>query len=152
MMIIARLLLIALCCLPAALPAAAQSTWKLINPEEEARDNAAPRAPAPADLPPPPTITLVRPDISRPIQNPVTVEVQFGAGPGQTIDMSTFNATYGWLGINITQRLLEHAVKMPNSVSAANVELPAGEHRVTLSIADTSGKRASRTFSFNVSK
>jgi hypothetical protein len=66
--------------------------------------------------------------------------------------MRTFNATYGWLGINITQRLLAHAVTTPNGLSAENVELPPGDHRVKLSIAGTSGKMASRTFRFSVSR
>jgi hypothetical protein len=38
-----------------------------------------------------------------------------------------------------------------NGLSAESVELPAGSHRVTMSMADISGKRASRTFSFSVS-
>jgi hypothetical protein len=65
--------------------------------------------------------------------------------------MRTFNATYGLLGINITRRLLDHAVTTPNGLAAENIELPTGRHRVTLSIADTSGKTASRTFNFSVS-
>ena len=32
----------------------------------------------------------------------------------------------------ITQRLLAHAVTTPNGLSAENVELPPGDHRVTL--------------------
>ena len=131
--------------------ASAQQPWKLITPDEEARDNVAPQAPPPPDLPPPPSIDLVRPDISRPIRNPATIEVRFSPGPGQSIDMATFNATYGLLGINITRRLLDRAVVTANGLAAENVELPAGSHRVTMSIADTSGKRASRTFSFSVS-
>jgi hypothetical protein len=145
----AKTLLIAFCLLPAVLPATAQNSWKLVTPEEEARDDAAPHVSV-ADLPAPPTIKLVQPDISGPIRNPVSIEVQFTPGPGRSIDMRTFNATYGWLGINITQRLLEHAVTTPNGLSAANVELPAGDHRVTLSIADTSGKTASKTFRLSV--
>jgi hypothetical protein len=131
-------------------PALAQTAWKLVTPEEEERDRAAPKVPGPPDLPPPPTIDLLRPDLSGPIQNPVTIKVQFSAGPGREIDMRSFNATYGWLGINITGRLLEHAATTPNGLSAENVDLPLGQHRVTLSIADTSGKRASRTFQFSV--
>jgi hypothetical protein len=77
--------------------------------------------------------------------------IRFSPGPGQSIDMRTFNATYGLLGVNITRRLLDHAVTTPNGLAAENVELPAGRHRVTLSIADTSGKTASRTFNFSVS-
>ena len=124
--------------------------WPLITADEEARDSAAPEALAPADLPPPPAIDLVRPDISGPVRNPVTIEVRFKAGANHPIDMRTFNATYGRLGINITGRLLEHAATTLDGLSAENVELPTGSHRVTLSIADTSGKTASRTFRFSV--
>lgn len=124
--------------------------WPLITPDEEARDNAAPEGPPTADLPPPPAIDLLRPDISGPVRNPVTIEVRFRAGSNHAIDMRTFNATYGRLGLDITRRLLEHATTTPDGLSAANVELPTGSHRVTLSIADTSGKTASRTFRFSV--
>src|SRR5262245_1019680 len=94
----------------APLPTIAEASWRLITPDEEARDNAAAQVPAPPDLPPPPTIDLVRPDISRPIRNPASIEVRFSPGSGRSIDMRTFNATYGLLGINITRRLLDHAV------------------------------------------
>lgn len=147
-----RAFLIAQASALAARPVRGQTPWQLITPEEDARDRAAPKVPGPPDLPPPPTIDLLRPDLSKPIRNPVTIELQFGAGPGGAIDMRTFNATYGWLGINITQRLLAHAVTTPNGLSAENVELPPGDHRVTLSIADMSGKMASRTFRFSVSR
>ena len=131
--------------------AGAQAPWKLVTPDEEARDNAAPDGPPPPDLAAPPAIELVRPDISGPVRNPVTIEVRFTASAGQTIDMRSFSATYGRLGINITGRLLEHAVTTPNGVSAESVELPSGTHRVTLAIADTSGRTASKTFRFSVS-
>lgn len=126
--------------------------WRLTTPDEERRDSAAPDVPAPPDRPPPPTITLVRLDISQPIRNPVTIEVQFTPGPGSSVDMRSFNATYGRLGINITQRLLDHAVTTPSGLSAADVELPSGSHRVTLSIADTSGRTASKTIRFSVAR
>ena len=145
----ARVLLVPLGLALATFPRTAQA-WRLITPDEEARDNAASEGLPPADLPPPPAIDLVRPDISGPVQNPVTIEVRFRAGANHAIDMRTFNATYGRLGINITSRLLEHAATTPDGLSAANVELPTGSHRVTLSIADTSGKTASRTFRFSV--
>ena len=131
-------------------PAIAQSKWDLITPEEDARDRAAPHVPGPSDLPAPPVIELVRPDISKPVQNPVTIEVRFGSGSGPGIDMQTFRASYGWLGINITSRLLEHATKLPDSLVAENVDLPVGDHRVTVSIANTAGKTASKTFRFTI--
>jgi hypothetical protein len=130
----------------------ADTPWRLLTPDEEARDNATPEGPVPPDLPPPPAIDLVRPDVSGTVRNPVSIEVRLRASSGETIDMRTFNATYGRLGINITGRLLAHAVMTPTGLSADNVELPSGNHRVTLSVADTSGKRASRTFRFSVAR
>src|SRR5271165_3759606 len=90
-----------------ALTSAAQTKWDLVTPDEDMRDRSAPKAPAPPDLPPPPVIELRRPDISKPIRNPVTIDVQFSAGPGAAIDMQSFRATYGWLGLDITNRILE---------------------------------------------
>jgi hypothetical protein len=128
----------------------AQTQWDLVTPEEDGRDRAAPHIPGPGDLPAPPVIELLRPDISKPVQNPVTIEVQFSSGSSAPVDMRTVRATYGWLGINITNRLLEHATIRPDSLSAENVNLPLGDHKVTLSIANTAGKTASRTFQFSI--
>jgi hypothetical protein len=133
-------------------PCLAQRPWTLVTPAENARDRAAPHVPAPPNTPPPPRIDLLRPDISKRLLNPVTIEVRFSAGAGRAINMQSFRAAYGWLGINITNRLLEHAVRGSNSLSAANVNLPTGDHRITLSIADNTGKAASRTFQFSVAR
>ena len=140
---------IALCLGLVTLPAAA---WPLVTPEEDRRDDAAPHVAGPRDVPGPPTIELARPDLSGPIRNPVTVDVQFHAGPGRTINMGSFRATYGWLRIDITKRLLQHATKTANSLSATDIDLPKGSHSVTLSIADTLGKSASRTFKLNIAR
>lgn len=151
-MLLANVAVTALSLALTTLPSVAQRDWDLVTPEEETRDRTAPRVPGPPDLPPPPVIDLRRPDLSKPIRNPVTIELLFSAGPGRTIDMRTFKATYGWLGINITSRLLQHAVTKPNGLSAENVDLPPGDHKVTVSIADTLGKTASRTFRFSVAQ
>ena len=138
-----------------ALSAPAANAWHLVTPQEYARDKAAPRFEALVTSPPAqasPAIRVVQPDISRRLTNPVTIEVQFAAGPGRAINMQSFNATYGWLGIDITRRVLEHSMKTANGLVARNVELPPGEHRVTMSITDTSGKTSSETFNLSVSK
>jgi hypothetical protein len=136
----------------AILPAAAQSVWHLITPQEEARDDVAPHAPALPDRSGPPTIDLLRPDLSRPIRNPTTIELRFSPGPGGAIDMASFSATYGWLGIDVTRRLLQHAVTTGNGIVARDVDLPLGNHRITLSIADTAGRASSRTFALSVAR
>ena len=87
-----------------------------------------------------PVIDVRQPSLSRPIYNPTTINVQFRAAHGASIVMSTFRATYGWLGIDITARLLEHATRTANSLSAQNVDLPVGDHKITVSIADNHGR------------
>lgn len=118
--------------------------------QQSARDRAAQHRPESPDLPAPPVIQLLRPDISKPIKSPTTIEVRLSAGSGTPVDMRTFEATYGWLRIDITDRLLARAKKTPDSLLAENVNLPLGEHSVTLSVANISGKPASRTFNFSV--
>jgi hypothetical protein len=135
-----------------ALPAVAQPRWDLVTPSEEARDRAVPHRPGPAGVPASPLIQLLRPDISKPIQNPTTIEVRFSAAPGAAINMQTFKATYGWVGLNITSRLLKHARKTRDTLLAQNVDLPPGDHKVTLSISTTSGATAARTFRFSVAQ
>lgn len=54
------------------------------------------------------------------------------------------------LSINITSRQLAHAEKTANGLVAHDIELPLSNHRVTLLIADTTEKTASRTFNLLV--
>jgi hypothetical protein len=56
-------------------------------------------------------ITVKQPDISRTLRTPMTFDIQFSAAPDAAINLSTFQANYGWLGINITSRLLQHATE-----------------------------------------
>jgi hypothetical protein len=126
--------------------------WPLVTPGEEARDNAAPhlRQSATPAVRGAPAITVKHPDISRALRNPTTFEIQFRAAPGATINLSTFQAKYGWLGINITSRLLQHATRTPNGLFAADVNVPTGNHRISLSITDNLGRVGTRVVNLNV--
>jgi len=117
------------------LPGAWAIAWPLVTPEEDTRDNAAshvrqsPARPASGA----PVITVKQPNVSRALRNPITFDIQFRAAPGATINLSTFQAKYGWLGINITSRLLEHANRTSDGLFAAGVNVPAGNHRISVS-------------------
>jgi hypothetical protein len=97
-----------------------------------------------------PVITVKQPDISHALRNPMTFDIQFRAAPGATINPSTFRAKYGWLGINITSRLLEHATRTSNGLYAADVDVPAGNHRISVSIADNLGRVGTRVVNLYV--
>ena len=97
-----------------------------------------------------PVITVKQPDISHALRNPMTFDIRFRAAPGATINPSTFQAKYGWLGINITSRLLEHATRTSNGLYAADVDVPAGNHRISVSIADNLGRVGARVVNLHV--
>ena len=126
--------------------------WPLVTPGAEARDNSAPhlRQSATPAVQGAPVITVTQPDISRAVRNPMTFDIQFRAAPGSTINPSTFQANYGWLGINITSRLLAHGTRTPNGLFAANVNVPTGNHRISVSIADNRGRVGTRVVNLHV--
>jgi hypothetical protein len=136
------------------IPCSAAADWPLITKEEFQRNQAAPRpgtrslrsAPA-AGVP---TIDVEQPNPAKPIKSPVTIIVHFHAQDGAVINPSSIRVTYGWLGIDITSRVLEHAELTVDGLSATNARLPSGKHSVTISIKDSKGRQAVRDFDFTV--
>jgi hypothetical protein len=93
---------------------------------------------------------VIQPDPQKPISGPVTIQIAFRTQPGASIVPSTFEATYGFLGLDITARLLQHAKLTPQGITAEDVSIPQGKHNITLSVADTLGRIAKRTFQVTV--
>lgn len=138
-------------------PAGADQPWQLVSPDEVRRDRAAgagheERPLTRGGLPHPgaPRILLQQPKADMILHAPLTFAVRFETDPGAAIDPRSFHATYGFLGIDITDRLLRHARVSGQGLDAEKVDVPAGDHRVTLTIADTLGRQASETFAFKV--
>ena len=122
------------------LPAPSAIGWDLVSTEEERQE----------DLITPPTIEVIQPDPTKPISGSVTIQIAFRTQPGASIVTSTFEATYGFLGLDITARLLQHAKLTPQGITAEDVSIPRGQHNITLSVADTLGRIAKRTFQVTV--
>ncbi len=131
------------------------AAWALITKEEFERDLAAAqplsrsihRASGPPDAP---TIEVDQPNETKPIKPPLTIRVRFRPKEGATIDPTSFRVTYGSLGLDITQRVMEHAHVSASGLLANNADVPAGHHRVTLQVADNMHRVGSRTFEFTV--
>jgi hypothetical protein len=98
----------------------------LITPEEDVRDRAAPQTVEPNEpqVAGASVIELLAPDLSRPVHNPVTVDVRINTQPDASADMRTLRVKYGWLGIDITNRILRHAAVTANRVTATDVDIP----------------------------
>lgn len=127
--------------------------WTLITNDEFINESralqgaSAPPSPQAAGAP---TIEILDPDTTKPIKSPVTIRIRFNSQPGATINPATFRAKYGWLGIDITDRLVGHAQVTASGISADNAEVPAGQYTITLQIADNLGRIGTRTLQFSV--
>jgi hypothetical protein len=127
--------------------------WQLVTPAEDARDDAAPHVPqTPPAVSGAPVITVKQPDVSHPLHNPMTFDIQFSPAQGATINRSTLRVKYGWLGIDVTQRLLGHATWTASGLFAADADVPTGNHRISVSIADNLGRVGTRVANLNVLK
>src|SRR5215472_15767535 len=97
------------------------AAWTLISQAEADRDSAAPHVAQPfvaldshlarrrglADRAlGAPLIQVVQPDVTRPITPPVTIRLRFVPQGNSIIEIHSFRATFGWLAIDITDRIL----------------------------------------------
>jgi hypothetical protein len=129
------------------------AAWTLISKEEFERDSAAPhfRGESFATTQPgAPIIEVEQPDETKPLKPPVTIRLRFHPQAGAVIDLTSFRATYGWLAIDITNRIIEHAQVNASGVFANDADIPAGHHKVTLQVADNMHRVGNRTFEFTV--
>jgi hypothetical protein len=128
--------------------------WTLVTQEEFQQDSAAPRFRgdiiAPTEMPGAPIIKVDEPAQTTAIRTPVSIHLRFLPQRGAAIDLASFRATYGWLGIDITSRIIEHAQINASGLVANNAEIPSGHHKVTLQIADNLHRVGSRVFEFTV--
>jgi hypothetical protein len=90
-------------------------------------------------LPGAPKIHVLQPSISgkKPLHNPILIELQFSSASDADIDPASFRAYYGFLRIDLTERLLESVRVEKSGLKIENAEVPTGKHRLFLSIADS---------------
>jgi hypothetical protein len=128
------------------------SAWPLVTRQQLQRENAAPHnqtapTPTPSGAP---TIRIEQPDITRPIRSPVDIRISFQAAANSRIAVNSLRVRYGFLGIDITRRILAHARPTATGVFVEDAELPRGRHKVTIQIADNMGRTGATSFDFNV--
>jgi hypothetical protein len=119
-------------------------TLEEVHAERLARIEEPPRTRA---LPAPgaPKIHVLQPVISRaPLQNPIRIELQFSSASDADIDPASFRAYYGFLRIDLTERILNSVRVAKSGLKIENAEIPTGSHRLFLRIAD-SKERTSET-------
>jgi hypothetical protein len=126
--------------------------WSLITEDELEHESTAQHpksAPVPSQ-PGAPTIEVEQPNAAKPIRAPVTIRISLRPQAGATIDPASFRAKYGWLGLDITDRIIANAQVDASGLVAKNADIPAGQYRVTLQIADNFHRVGTRILEFRV--
>lgn len=97
-----------------------------------------------------PAIEIVRPNGTGPVRTPLTIEIRFRARAGASIDPDSFRASYGLLGFDITDMILQYAQISATGLRAENVAVPPGDYRITVLIADSRSRVGRKTLQITV--
>ena len=118
----------------------------LVSPQEMADSEKAPQSLTAKFVPDKdaPRIEVIAPNLTAPVTSPTAVQLLFEATPPATVKPETFSVRYGALQIDITQRLLASARITAQSVSVDEANLPAGKHKLHLSVEDSMGRKGYR--------
>lgn len=81
---------------------------------------------------------------------PLRIEVAFTPQPGARIVPSSFRVLYGLLKIDLTERLRQHATVTENGVVVDRANVPEGQHRLILQVADDKGNTAEQELRIRV--
>lgn len=99
-----------------------------------------------------PTITVIRPEHSTAIRPPVDIQLRFAAAEGATVDVSSLKIMYGFLKLDVTQRILKApGVEVSaDGLTANGAQLPSGNHKLLIQIADSLGRVGQQPLEFTV--
>ncbi len=81
---------------------------------------------------------------------PLRIELAFSPAPGARIVPSSFRVLYGLLKIDLTDRLRKHATVSEAGVVVDQAQLPDGQHRLILQVADDQGNTAEQELRIRV--
>jgi hypothetical protein len=141
---------------PPAGPAPAFELVTAAEAQQAARAEAeAPGIISPRQVPPPrpaaPGIRVVAPVAAgTPVAAPLRIEVAFTPVPGTRIVPSSFRVLYGLLKIDLTERLRQHATVTEGGVVVDRANVPDGQHRLYLQVADDKGNTAEQELRIRV--
>jgi hypothetical protein len=103
------------------------------TPPSRTRQMVVPRPNAPAIR----VLTPSAPDTAVPA--PVRIQVAFQPAPGTRIVPSSLRVLYGLLKIDLTERLRPHATVSEEGFLVERAQMPEGQHRLILQVADDQG-------------
>lgn len=136
----------------------AEPTW-LITPDEVQQDSAAaPKTERKSGVfrtraipTSAPEIAVTAPvSLGEPLKAPFPIRVAFKAKDGAAIKPESFRAYYGFLKVDITERLAGKAQVTADGISVENANIPSGSHKLTLRVTDDRDRQAETEIRFSV--
>lgn len=68
------------------------------------------------------------------------------------VDVESLEILYGWLEIDVTDRIREYAEITEAGITAPGAKLPSGDHSFLLRIADVNGRFTEKGFDVTVAE
>jgi hypothetical protein len=135
----------------------AQDVW-LVTPEEVQREAAwagthppsatrRTRAITPAN----PEIAVVKPEsLAEPLKAPFPIQILFRAREGAVIVPESLRILYGFMRIDITERLTARAKVTPAGIVVESAAIPPGNHRLLIRVSDDRERQGEAELRFAV--
>ena len=101
-----------------------------------------------------PEIVLLAPEEGGTYVSPIGIEIAFRPEPGTTVDLDTLkvtvvsNTAIGVFEADITEDIVSYASQQ--GISAPRAEIPAGQHVVTIQVADSERRMTERQLAITV--
>jgi hypothetical protein len=136
------------------------ATWNTTRPKESTDfsvrdlrdDNAAPTCRStPNNDADNPQIRIVTPALGKTLTPPLDIELQFVPTASAAIQPDTFRICYmGMLTMDITKRITDRVPVSDKGLRVSGAQLPHGQHRLVMLVADQRGRLARREAVFDI--
>lgn len=120
--------------------------------ERASAENRLADAPVAKAIPAPdvPKIEVEAPKLGKQLRTPLAIRLVFQPAADAKIVPESFRVLYGYLGLDITDRVLRSVKPTIGGLVVEQAIVPAGEHRLRLQVSDDKGRRGETVLSFTV--
>jgi hypothetical protein len=102
--------------------------------------------PGPSD----PIIDIRSPSLTGPVKAPVSIDLRCLPSGATRINWESLKILYGAFKLDITDRVKKEAKILTDGIQIASANLPSGNHKLLIQVANTDGKQTEREVRFTV--
>jgi hypothetical protein len=97
-----------------------------------------------------PVIEVRNPKLDDTLRTPFQIRISFKAREGAEVVPSTFKVFYGYLKLDITDRVVQKVTVAKEGLIVEEANIPAGSHKLLLQVRDSMDRVGEMTLSFKV--